>query len=113
MTRGMKPLVYANGEPTRLSIPECWLEGARTNTAINDDIQKLLALKTENAKLGRPPALLAAWGDEQLRCVMEEVSIDREFFMSGGDPLRAQLSLQLVQSQQDEAAVDVVVQDVD
>ena len=111
VTRGMKPLFYSNGEPARLSVPECWLEGSRTNTPINDDIQKLLALKNEVPRLGRPPALLVSWGDEQLRCVMEEVTIDREFFARGGDPLRARCSLQLVELQEEGTAVDLTVND--
>jgi hypothetical protein len=42
---------------------------------------------------------------------MEEVTIDREFFARGGDPLRARCSLQLVELQEEGTAVDLTVND--
>src|SRR5258708_3048182 len=95
VSRGTKPLFYANGEPRKISVPECWLDGTEKNQPVNDSIDKLRALKNEIPKTGAPPALLAIWGDRQQRCVMEDVMIEEQFFTSAGNPLRARVTLQL------------------
>lgn len=113
VTRGVKPLFYASSEPRRLSVPELILDGSRTNQTINDQIASLRALKNEVAELGRPPALHAVWGDQELRCVMEEVVIAENFFNGPGDPLRARVSLQLVELQEEHEAVSSQVKEIE
>jgi hypothetical protein len=113
ISRGVKPLFYANSEPRRIQVPELVLDGTRTNEVINDQIDALRLLKTEVASLGRPPALLAVWGDRQQRCVMEECTVTETFFTPGGNPLRARVSLQLVELQEENAAVSSTVKEVE
>lgn len=113
VTIGTKPIYYANGEPRRISVPEAYLDGARTNEPINDQIVALRALKNEIARLGRPPALLAVWGSEQHRCVLEEVTIARNFFSNEGEPLRARVGLQLIEIQEQRESVRSTVKPVD
>jgi hypothetical protein len=108
---GVKPLFYGNRDPKRISIPEVFLDRADEGASIKPDIDALLALQVEIPKLGRPPALLAIWGDEEIRCVLEEVTINRRWFSSEGNPQRAAVSLQLLQLQEEREAVDVVVRD--
>lgn len=100
VTIGMKPLFYANREPRRLSVPEVYLDGTLTGESVGEQIDALRALRLELPKLGRPPALLAVYGDRQLRCVLEEVTITEEAFWSEGNPLRARVSLQLIELQE-------------
>src|SRR3954454_9659422 len=68
VTIGTKPLFYANNEPRRMSVPELWLDGARSSQTLNEQLTALRALKNVVQKKGAPPALLAVWGDQQLRC---------------------------------------------
>jgi len=111
VTIGKRPIFYANTDGERISIQEVYLDRSDTNESIAPDIKALNALRAEVPGLGRPPALLAAWGDESYRCVLEEVSARRTFFAPGGEPLRASVSLQLIELQDEQEAVDVVVKD--
>jgi len=116
VTIGVKPIFYGNRDPKRISVPEVWLDRSDTGDpgeSIKDDIANLESLQAEDPKLGRPPALLAIWGDEQFRCVLEEVTISRKWFSSEGNPQRASVSLQLLELQEESESVDVVVRDVD
>lgn len=112
VTVGMKPIFYANREPGRISVPEVYLDGSRTNTPINEEIDALTALKDEIALLGRPPALLVQYGSRQHRCVMEEVTVTEEFFSADGEPLRARVRLQLLELQLPGEAVNSNVKPV-
>lgn len=111
VTTGVKPLFFGNRDPKRLSVPELFLDRTDAIESIEPDIRALEALQVEDAKLGRPPALLAIWGDEQLRCVLEEVTVNRKWFSPEGNPQRASVSLQLLELQEEGEAVDVVVND--
>lgn len=110
---GTKLLFYSNSELRKISIPEVILEGTRTNESIGPQIDKLRALKNELPKAGAPPALLVVYGDRQQRCVMEEVSITQTVFTPAGNPLRARVSLQLIELQEEHEAVSVTVKEVD
>lgn len=110
---GVKPSFYANGDPKRVTVPEVQLDRSREQQSIKPDIDALEALQQEDPKLGRPSALLAIWGDEQIRCVLEEVTINRKWFSTEGNPQRASVSLQLLELQEETESVDVVVRDVD
>ena len=111
VTRGTKPLFYSSSEPRRIQVPELTLDGTRTGESIGDQIDRLRALKNETKQTGAPPALLAIWGDRQQRCVMEEVMIAENFFTPAGDPLRARVSLQLVELQEEGEAVSSTVKE--
>lgn len=113
VTIGKKPIFYANREPKRISVPEVVLDRTDARESIKEDIEALGALQVEVANLGRPPALLAIWGDEQYRCVLEELTVNRTWFSPDGNPERASVSLQLLELQEDVESVDVVVTDVD
>ena len=93
-------------------MPDLRLEGTRTNESIGPQIDALRKLKQET-KNGAPPALLVIWGDRQQRCVMEEVSIAETFFTPAGDPLRARVSLQLVELQEQHEVVTSSVTPID
>lgn len=114
VTIGVKPLFYANRDPRRISVPEVVLDRTDTLESIKRDIENLEALQAEDPKLGRPPALLAIWGDEQFRCVLEEVTINRKWFSAEGNAQRAMVSLQLLELQEERSeSVEVIVRDVD
>lgn len=113
VTIGMKPIFYANREPRRISVAEVWLDRTDLQESIQPDIENLEGLQREDPKLGRPPALLAIWGEEQFRCVLEEVTVSRKWFSGEGDPLRASVSLQLLELQEETESVDVIVRDVE
>jgi hypothetical protein len=107
VTIGTKPLFYGNRDPKRITVDEAWLDGTRTGESISPDIEALQALQLEIVKLGRPPALLAIWGERQQRCVLEDLTIREQFFSNDGNPLRARVSLQLVELQEEGTAVGV------
>ena len=109
---GTKPLFYSSTEPRKISVPELMLDSTRDGGDIGDQIDRLRKLKQET-KSGAPPALLAIWGDRQQRCVMEEVTIAETFFTPAGDPLRARVSLQLVELQEQHEVVTSSVSPLD
>lgn len=112
VTIGAKPLFYANREPLRINVPELWLDSTETNESLRPQISALLALQVERYDTGVPPVLLAAWGDHQERVVLEEVTIEETFFSPEGNPLRARVSLSLVEIQ-DERRERVSVREVE
>jgi len=112
ITIGTKPILYANREAKQIQVDELWLDSTETNQSIAPDIAALYALQDENPKLGRPPALLAIWGDRQERCVLEQVTVVESFFTPTGEPLRARVSLQLLELQVEMEAVSSQVIDV-
>jgi hypothetical protein len=113
VTIGTKPLQYGNRDPKRISFNEVWLDNTDTGESIAPDIAALFALQNEIPKIGRPPALLAAWGDRQERCVLEEISVTETFFSGLGEPLRATVAMQFVELQKRMESTDVVVTEVE
>ena len=110
---GTKPLFYSSTEPRKISVPELMLDSTReVGTDIGDQIDRLRKLKQET-KNSAPPALLAIWGDRQQRCVMEEVMIAETFFTPAGDPVRARVSLQLVELQEQREVVTSTVNPIE
>jgi hypothetical protein len=100
-TIGVKPIAYTNRDPQRLSIDELWLDKTDSGESIRDDINALLELHHET-KNGTPPLLLAIYGEDgEVRpVVVEEIRIEETFFNSFGEPLRARVSLQLLEHQE-------------
>ena len=94
---GMKPLFYENREPRQVKIDDLWLDKTGINDSITPDIKALYALMEVLQKKGRPPVLLLAWGDQQQRCVLESVSISDVYAMGDGTPMRARVSITLIE----------------
>ncbi len=99
-TIGVKPLFYANREPRTIEFPELYLDSTDTNQSLTGEIKELRALFEETAK-GTPPALLAAWGDRNERCVLQELTIEEIFFNRDGHPIRCRIKASLTQIQPD------------
>lgn len=97
-TTGVKPLFYANREPRLLDFPELWLDNTTTNESLTPQIKELRKLLEETEK-GTPPALLAAWGDRNERCVLQEMAIEEKFFNTDGYPIRLRIRMTLIQLQ--------------
>ncbi|HEV7842277.1 MAG TPA: hypothetical protein VGO69_01200 [Pyrinomonadaceae bacterium] len=114
VTIGVKPLAYGNREPLRIVVDELWLDKTDTNESLRADIDKLRSFQVERQLTGRPPALLVLWGDNQERVVLEEITIDETFFTPAGEPIRARVSLQFLELQEDGEAVNVTIrEDID
>jgi hypothetical protein len=111
VTRGTKPLFYGNRDPKRIMVNEVVFDGTELNESVEPQITALYALQNEDALLRRPPVLLAIWGDRQERCVLEEVTIVEKFFSPDGEPLRAMVSMQLVEIQEQGEATSLTVND--
>lgn len=110
VTIGTQPISYRSREPRRVSIDELWLDRTDTGESITEDIEQLRALQNETGR-GRPPMLLAVWGDRQEVCVLEEVSIRENFFAPTGEPLRARVSLRLLEMQDEGTSTNVQIRD--
>jgi Contractile injection system tube protein len=111
ITRGTKPLFYSNRDPKRIAINEVVFDGTELKESIEPQLTALYALQNEDSQLGRPPVLLAIWGDRQERCVLEDITIVEKFFSPEGEPLRAIVSLQLVEIQETGDATGLLVND--
>lgn len=101
VTVGTKPLFYANREPREIEFPELWFDNTDTNESLTPLLKELRALMDEIPDKGMPPALLASWGDRSERCVIESLTIEENFFTPDGEPIRAKVSLRLMQLQPD------------
>lgn len=108
-TTGTKPLFYANRDGERIRIDDLWLDNTESARSITDDLKDLELLTEEKEKTGMPPALLATWGDEKHRCVLENVTATRTFFDNDGRPTRARVSLDLIELQPEGEATTVRV----
>ncbi len=96
-TIGIKPLFYGNREPREIEFEELWFDSTDTNESLTTELKSLKALLDELEETGRPPILLAAWGDRHERCVITDLSIEEVFFHDDGHPMRAKVSLSLLQ----------------
>ncbi|HEY9286245.1 MAG TPA: hypothetical protein VIP46_22530 [Pyrinomonadaceae bacterium] len=105
VTHGLQPLLYANREPQQLRFPSLWLDNTRGRDSLNAELVQLLALQERAKGKGAPPALLARWGDASFRGVLTEVNIRETYFTREGNPLRAELSLTLLELQDEIAPV--------
>ena len=100
-TIGVKPLFYANSDPMRISVQDLYLDNTDTNTSLKPDLDLLRLFKTELEEGGPPPPMLAIWGDHELRCVLEDLTIEQMYFSEAGNCLRAKISMELVELQPD------------
>lgn len=99
VTIGTKPIYYSNRDPKKITLEELWLDNSgTTGESIAPDIAGLFALLDETDN-GSPPKLLANWGDRQEQVVLENVTIEEQFFAPAGFPLRAKVSLELLEVQ--------------
>ncbi len=112
-TIGTKPLMYENREPKRLSFTELWLDSTDTGdslTGLLEILEEFCTSESDSAGVsrGRPPVLLATWGDRRQRCVLTDLTVEEEFFNEAGEPTRARLSIELIEVQ-DNTNVDVII----
>jgi hypothetical protein len=101
VTVGARPLFYGNREPRQIRPGDLWLDNTETGDSITPDIEALYRMLEETPEQGRPPVLLASWGDRQERCVLESLTVEEQFFLEDGTPIRARVSLSLLQIQDD------------
>lgn len=101
LTHGEKPLFYANRDPRAVTFPELWLDttSIQGNPSLTPQTEALAALMNEIPGLGRPPKLLAVWGDRQELCVLEECSVSDEFHNRDGAPIRSKIRITIVRIQ--------------
>lgn len=96
------PLLYAGREPQEVNFPSVWLDNSAAGESVTPDVVRLLALQEVAEGQGAPPALLARWGDNSFRCVLADARVVERHFTAEGQPLRAELSLRLVELQEEE-----------
>lgn len=107
-TISMKPLFYANREPRRIRIDNLLLDSSQEEDGtIETEIRGLYRLLDEVQGQGKPPLLLAQWGERTERCVLEDVTVVETLFRPDGVPIRASVSLTLLQFQDDDAPPSV------
>lgn len=105
VTVGTKPLYFANREPKQIRVDDLLLDNTATGDSVTPDIEALFRLLEELEGKGRPPALLARWGDREERCVLADLNVSEEFFNFDGTPIRARISVTLLQFQEDDAPI--------
>lgn len=100
VTIGARPLFYANRDARTVQIDELYLDGSG-GESIAPQIEALEQLYQETER-GSPPMLLAQWGDRSIRAVLGSMSIEEIYFSENGDPLRARVTLTLLEVTSDE-----------
>ncbi len=108
-TQGVKPLMYANTEPTRISLTDIHLDETMTGVSLKPTLDLLRMFKNEVAEGGPPPAILALWGDEELLCVMTGLDIEQIMFNPEGECIRARLQIELLELQPEGESTTVEV----
>jgi Contractile injection system tube protein len=98
---GVKPRCYANREPKQIKLDDLWLDNTDTNNSVTPDIEALYRLTEEVADKGRPPVLLAMWGDRSERCVLQDLTVAEQLCLSDGTPIRARVGITLIQFQEE------------
>jgi hypothetical protein len=96
VTKGMKPLMYANRDPQRITMTNVLLDSTDTGKSLTKEIEELRLLMSETDQ-GAPPTLRLICGDSQQRVVLEELGVEKEMCDRTGKPLRARLSLTFVE----------------
>jgi hypothetical protein len=100
-TIGIKPLFYSNRDPRRTTIDELYLDSTASGESLTPTIERLRFLMEETDE-GNPSLLLVLWGDRQETAVLTKLTIIETFFARNGNPLRAQVSLELLQVKEKE-----------
>jgi Contractile injection system tube protein len=96
VTKGVKPLMYSNRDPQRITMTNVLLDSTDTGTSLTKEIEELRLLMSETDQ-GVPPILRLICGDSQQRVVLEELGVEKEMCDREGKPLRARLSLTFVE----------------
>lgn len=112
-TIGVRPLLYQNTEPRQLSVNDLILDSTEDDRSLVPDLDDLRALKAEVETIGMPTPLLAVWGTQKLRCVLQQLEIEEVYFNRDGDPTRARISIELLEIQEDGEATSVTITDDD
>ncbi len=112
-TIGVRPLFYQNTEPRQLSVNDLILDSTEDDRSLVPDLDDLRALKAEVETIGMPTPLLAVWGTQKLRCVLQQLEIEEVYFNRDGDPTRARISIELLEIQEDGEATSVTITDDD
>ncbi len=112
-TIGVRPLFYQNSEPRQLSVNDLILDSTEDDRSLVPDLDDLRALKAEVETIGMPTPLLAVWGTQKLRCVLQQLEIEEVYFNRDGDPTRARISIELLEIQEDGEATSVTITDDD
>ncbi|MDQ4119863.1 MAG: hypothetical protein M3209_00165 [Acidobacteriota bacterium] len=101
LTHGEKPLFYANRDPRVITFPELYLDTTTVQgePSLRPQIEAIKTLMDEINGLGRPPKLLAAWGDWSELCVLEEFTTKEIFHNKFGHPTRVEIRITVVKIQ--------------
>jgi len=98
-TIGNKPLFYANAEARTLTVSDVIIDGTGDNRDITAELNDLRNLKAERDGTGMPTPLLAVWGGQKFRCVIQSLEIEENYFHDSGYPMRARINLELIELQ--------------
>ncbi|HQZ81600.1 MAG TPA: hypothetical protein PLR83_00140 [Pyrinomonadaceae bacterium] len=112
-TIGVRPLFYQNTEPRQMSVNDLILDTTDDDRSLVPDLDDLRALKAENETIGSPTPLLAVWGSQKLRCVLQSLDIEEVYFNRDGDPTRCRIMIELLELQDDGEATSTMVGDED
>jgi hypothetical protein len=95
----MKPLVYANNEPHRITISDTLLDfhSSDKKLSVAEAIDELRSLMSPSEFAGAPPVLRLISGSFQKSFVLEELRVEEQMYTKDGVLLRASLSLTLVE----------------
>ncbi|HYX72427.1 MAG TPA: hypothetical protein VE732_06630 [Nitrososphaera sp.] len=102
---GVKPLLYANREPKRITVNDLLLY--KNENSVRDDIDALLSLQDERSWVNKkgvpggapPPILGVVWGEYQQRVVLEDITIRETKFDVIGEVICAYVDLVFVEVQ--------------
>jgi hypothetical protein len=96
---GFPTLEFTGRESHRLQL-ELFFDGSHRGVDVRGLMRPVLDLLEVDPIAGAPPLLLVSWGSLQCRCVLESAGQRYTQFLSSGTPVRANLRLSFLETQQ-------------
>jgi hypothetical protein len=99
MHAGFPTLEFTGRELHKLQL-ELFFDGSHRRVDVRGMMRPVLDLLEKDPTTGAPPLLLVSWGSLQCRCVLESAGQRYTQFLSSGIPVRADLRLSFLETQQ-------------
>jgi hypothetical protein len=93
VANALKPLLFANVEPQKISISDLCIDNTRTNESVEPQIAKLRSWMRAGERDSSPPPLQIITVGFQQRVVLTELRARRQFFTPVGVCVRVYLTM--------------------
>lgn len=94
VANALKPLLFANVEPQKISLKDLCIDNTRTNESVEPTIARLRSwMRAGGERESSPPPLQIITVGFQQRVILSELSARRQFFTTEGICIRVYLTM--------------------